>query len=348
MKFGPVQTSDALGCVLAHSVKVAGTSLRKGTVLSLADLQRLQSEGIRSIVAATLSDDDVAEDAAAAEVARALAGTNIDCGPAITGRVNLFARQGGLLYLDASRVHAANAVHEGLTIATLQPDSPLHAGQLIATIKIIPYAVPRAALDAVLSTLGGTEAMAVAAWQGITVGLILTRLADTRATVLAKMRHSVMQRLEPLGARLVREEVVIHAESELSDAVQRMHTGDAPPDLLLISGIAATVDRADVVPAAVVRAGGSVSYAGMPVDPGNLLLLAQLPRTGLTCPVVGVPTCARSPRLNGFDFVLRRFAAGLGVTGAQIAAMGVGGLLTEIESRPMPRVERRRRGRFSG
>ena len=106
------------------------------------------------------------------------------------------------------------------------------------------------------------------------------------------------------------------------------------------AGSAATVDRADVVPAAIVGAGGRVIHAGMPVDPGNLLVLGEIPSGGAMVPVVGIPTCARSPKLNGFDFVLRRLVAGVGVTGADIMAMGVGGLLTEIESRPMPRDQR--------
>jgi molybdenum cofactor cytidylyltransferase len=134
------------------------------------------------------------------------------------------------------------------------------------------------------------------------------------------------------------EQIVAHEVEAIAQALVAM-LGQAPaPDLLLVAGIAATVDRRDVVPAGIVRAGGRVLHAGMPVDPGNLLLLAELPLAGGTVvPVVGMPTCARSPKLNGFDFVLRRFAARLPVTRAQIMAMGVGGLLTEIQSRPRPR-----------
>jgi molybdenum cofactor cytidylyltransferase len=71
----------------------------------------------------------------------------------------------------------------------------------------------------------------------------------------------------------------------------------------------------------------------MPVDPGNLLLLGSLAGR----PVLGLPGCARSPKLNGFDWVLQRLAAGLEVTRADIMRLGVGGLLTEIPSRPLPR-----------
>ena len=56
-------------------------------------------------------------------------------------------------------------------------------------------------------------------------------------------------------------------------------------------------------------------------------------------PVLGLPGCARSPKLNGFDWVLQRLAADVPVTRADIMAMGMGGLLTEIPSRPLPRAQ---------
>jgi molybdenum cofactor cytidylyltransferase len=56
-------------------------------------------------------------------------------------------------------------------------------------------------------------------------------------------------------------------------------------------------------------------------------------------PVLGAPGCARSPKENGFDWILARLLAGLTVSRGDIAGMGVGGLLMEIVTRPQPRVE---------
>ena len=351
MKFGPVATADAAGCVLAHSLRLPDGVLKKGLLLGEAELQRLAAAGIDTIIVARLEVDDVAENDAAAQVAHALGGAEVEIGNAGTGRVNLHARDAGLLVLDAARVNAANAVHEGLTIATLHTDSPVDAGQMLATVKIIPYAVPKAAMNEVLQRLrgdadpasrSGRRALRVAAWRRFPVGLVMTRLTGTADTVLAKMRQAVSLRLEPLGARLALEEIVAHEPVAVAEALQRMARRADAPHLLLVSGIAATVDRLDVVPAAVVAAGGQVLHAGMPVDPGNLLVLAQLAPPDGGLPVVGIPTCARSPKLNGFDFVLRRLGAGEPVTSADIMAMGVGGLLTEIGTRPMPRDPRQR------
>lgn len=342
MKFGPLPLRDAEGAVLAHSVRLADGVLKKGTALDAAAIRRLQAAGIDSIVAARLDGADVAEDAAAARIAVALAGAEVEVGRATTGRVNLHARQAGLLRMDAQRIHAANRVHEGLTIATLLPDAPVEEGQMLATIKIIPYAVPAGALEEVIAALGPVPALRVAPWRGVRAALVMTRLPGTADAVLAKMRGAVLGRLGPLGGALVAEQVVPHEEGALAVALRALASQADPPQLLLVSGVAATVDRGDVVPAAVLAAGGRVVHAGMPVDPGNLLVLGEITSDARACPVIGIPTCARSPKLNGFDFVLRRFAAGESVSREDIMAMGVGGLLTEIETRPMLRDTRAR------
>lgn len=344
MKFDSFAVAQAEGVVLAHSVKLAGGSLKKGTVLGPAEIQRLTEAGIARVAAARLEADDIAENIAAARIAAALAGLQVEVGGATTGRVNLYAQQAGLLQLDAMRIHAANRVHEGLTIATLLPDTPVDAGQMLVTVKIIPYAVPAAALDEVIATLGTQPALRVAPWLGIRVALVLTRLETTKAAVLAKMRGAVLGRLAPLVGTLVAEQVVLHEEAAVTGALRELLGAAQRPQLLLVSGIAATVDRGDVVPAAVLAAGGRVLHAGMPVDPGNLLLLGELADGHGVCPLIGIPTCARSPKLNGFDFVLRRYAAGESVAPEDIMAMGVGGLLTEIQTRPMLRDTRARPG----
>ena len=122
--------------------------------------------------------------------------------------------------------------------------------------------------------------------------------------------------------------MVAHEVEALRRAVEA-----AQGELVLILTASATSDAHDVGPAAVTRAGGELIRFGMPVDPGNLLFLAGLGGR----PVIGLPGCARSPALNGADWVMERVICGVPVTDADIAAMGVGGLLKEIPQRGRPR-----------
>jgi molybdenum cofactor cytidylyltransferase len=104
--------------------------------------------------------------------------------------------------------------------------------------------------------------------------------------------------------------------------------------MILIIGASAACDVRDVAPAAIVKSGGELLRLGMPVDPGNLAALGKLGGAD----VVLLPGSARSPQLSGADWILARLAAGMKVTAAHIAKMGVGGLLADIPQRPSPRI----------
>ena len=55
--------------------------------------------------------------------------------------------------------------------------------------------------------------------------------------------------------------------------------------------------------------------------------------------MLGLPGCARSPKVNGFDWVLERLVAGLPVGKREIMSMGAGGMLAEIPARGLKRAE---------
>jgi molybdenum cofactor cytidylyltransferase len=329
MKFGSVPAAQAAGSILAHGLAVGEATWRKGRVLDANDASALCAAGHAHVVVARLEEGDRGEDEVAAAVAALLAGEGVQATRATTGRANLVAAHAGVLMIDTQRIHGLNAVHEAITVGTLMPWTVVSAGDMLATVKIIPYAVPGAVVDAALSAGAGPPPLRVAQFTGIRVALLMTRLAATPERVLDKVRRAVGSRVTALGGELRVQSVIDHDEAALAFAVQALQSRD-DLDLVLVSAEAATVDRGDVVPAALVAAGGEVLRAGMPVDPGNLLVLARLPvgaEAGRWRPAIGIPTCARSPRVNGFDWVLRRLAAGLEVSAADVAGMGVGGLL---------------------
>lgn len=333
MKFGLTPVDDARGHILAHSQKLAGGALKKGRTLSEADLQRLREAGVLEVVSASLDEGDVAEDEAAETLALALAGPGVRVAAPFTGRSNLFATGRALMQVDAERINALNRIHQSLTVATLPTPMVVDTKQMLATVKVIDFAVPRAALDQALDVVAGTEAaVRLHEFLPLRVGLVQTRLAGTRESVLDKTTRVLGNRIEALGGRLLNERRCVHDTDAISSAVSAELAQGR--DLILVCGASAIVDRRDVVPAGIVASGGDLNHFGMPVDPGNLLLLA---RHG-DVPVLGLPGCARSPKYNGLDLVLERIAAGLEVTADVITAMGVGGLLKEIPERPQPRL----------
>jgi molybdenum cofactor cytidylyltransferase len=331
MKFGPVAVGHAEGGILAHSLRAGERTFKKGHVLTGADIAVLQASGIGEAVVARIEETDVGENEAAARIAAKLAGDNVRIGAAFTGRANLFATADGVLTIDAERIGALNALHESITVATLAPFQRVSRRQTLATVKIIPFAAPGEAVERAEGLLE-RPAIALQPFKPRKAALILTVVPGMRAALLDKTRTAIDTRIRSIGSELVFERQVPHTTEDVARAIQG---AASEADLILVFGASAITDRRDVIPAAIEQAGGTVVHFGMPVDPGNLLLIGKLGAAD----VVGLPGCARSPKLNGFDFVLWRLAAGLPVKSTDIAVMGVSGLLMEIPIRPQPRDE---------
>jgi molybdenum cofactor cytidylyltransferase len=337
MIFGETAVAEAEGAILAHSVRAGSASFKKGRTLSAADVAALTAAGVERVVAARLEASDVAEDQAAAELAAALAGASLRVAEPFTGRANFFAEADGVLVYDRARLDAINLVDEALTVAALAPYESVTARQMIGTVKVIPFAAPRAALDkAVALARDSRPLLTVHPFKPHTLGLVATRLQGTKESVLDKTRMVLDARLAAMGSRIGKELRCAHDEGEVAASVSALLAEGFAP--VLVFGASAITDRRDVIPAGIAAAGGEILHFGMPVDPGNLMLLA---RKG-DVPVLGLPGCARSPALNGFDWVLARLLAGVEVTRADIMRMGAGGLLKEIATRPQPRDGARR------
>lgn len=329
MKFGAFPSTDAIGGILAHAVTAGDLILRKGTVLSQREIDTLTAAGVAKVTVALLEPGDLDEDAAAARIAAVLAGEGVRVEAPATGRVNLHAETAGVLCLDRDGIDALNRVDEAITVATLPQFRAVVAGEMIATVKIIPFGVPVAIVERAIAEMGA--AIRVAPYQPKRIALVSTLLPGLKSSVVDKTVRVLRERLSPAGAALVHDVRVPHQPEALTEALYALSPDEA--DLVIVFGAAAITDRRDTVPAALVAAGGRVIHLGMPVDPGNLLLLGELGGR----PFLGAPGCARSPKENGFDWVLQRLLADVPVTPADIQAMGVGGLLMEIVSRPRPR-----------
>lgn len=327
MRFGPEPVAEAAGAVLAHSQDVPGGRLRKGRVLDRADLAALAAAGLAEVTVARLDPGDVAEDAAALALAQALVagGAGLRLAPVGTGRVNIHATGPGVVRIDAAAIHAANAVDPMVTIATVPEWQRVAEGTMVATVKIIAWAVAGAALARACAAAAG----ALAHCPPVLADAVLIETTIGGAAPLPKGRKVTEQRLARLGLRLAHHAAVPHRVPALAAALA---AAPAAGMVLILTG-SATSDPQDVAPAAVRAAGGQVDHVGMPVDPGNLLFLGRFRGQ----PLIGLPGCARSPALNGADWVLERLACGVPVGAADIQRMGVGGLLMEIPTRPQPR-----------
>jgi hypothetical protein len=337
MKFGPQPLEAAVGKVMAHNLsdEQGKRLLRKGTVLTEDDIEKLRGLGRERVYVAELEPQDIAEDEAARRIAQAIAGEGIELSGATTGRTNLLARVQGVLRIDEAGLREVNDI-EGVTLATLRSPTVVPPRQMVATVKIIPYALPETSvsrLDAVTSESG--PLVRILPLTERRVALILHGSRRVEERLRGDFVSPLRDRVEAWGSHL--EPVVFIPFESAQDEIDLEHSLgrviERGAQLILIAGETAIMDRDDVIPRSILRAGGSIESVGAPVDPGNLLMIAYLQGV----PILGAPGCARSRKENVIDWIIPRLLVEERVGRQDLIGLGHGGLLAEIRSRPMPR-----------
>lgn len=333
MKFGVFAVREGEGLVLAHSLRSGDLSFSKGHRLSAEDCVALETAGRDTVIAVRLEDGDLGEDLAAEQIAAGFAKPSIRLTPAATGRVNVHATANGLFVAHRPVVDRLNRIDPAITLACLESHVPVSDGEMIATVKIIPLAVRADKVSEARSLLAEGEPFEILPFKPLRVVLIATELPSLKPSVMEKTARVLARRLMPSDSSIVREIRTPHGSDAVRDALADAMSPGGDIGLVVIFGASALTDFDDVIPAAIRAAGGTVVHAGLPVDPGNLLVLGEV--AGV--PVIGAPGCARSPAENGFDWVLNRILAGRMPSCDDLTGWGVGGLLKEIPVRPSPR-----------
>jgi len=323
MKFGPVSLSDALGKVLAHNIsdQSGRRRFRKGQEITGEVAAELEALGLHRVYVAEVTPGDVREDEACARVARILEGPGIRASQPHTGRVNLEAETLGVLEVDAEALGRLNQI-EGFSIATRWTHSVAAAGERVATIKVIPYAVPWEAVARAEALAGETPILALRPIPPRSIAITLVGSPGVWGSLEAGLGEAIQERGARLGAT-VRSMVSVPMDEEALAMVLRAQK-EAGAELLVIAGETAIMDLDDLIPRGVRLAGGRVEHLGLAMDPGHLLLLAYLGET----PVIGAPGCVRSPNPDGFDALFPRLLAGIRLARADLQALGHGGLLS--------------------
>lgn len=336
MQFVNVRLQNAAGAILAHNIFDAQGRrlLRKGTVIAERDIELLRQTGVSAVYVARLEPGDLHEDQAAGRIASSVQGPGTFVPHAATGRANVKAEVDGLLKVDRPAVEQINRLEPGITLATLRSDIPVRARQLVATVKIIPFAVRRSAVEQVERLFGaGSGVIRVLPFRVQRAGVIATSCFGDQERVLRAYLPALQTRLQKLGAVISQQALCAHEPDALAAAIEQVMREGC--ELIMIVSMTAIIDRRDVVPDAVERAGGRIEHYGVPVDPGNLLLLAY--RGNMA--IIGVPGCARSLKFNALDMILPRLVAGESITSEDLLGLGYGGLLEEIRERRLLRDE---------
>jgi molybdenum cofactor cytidylyltransferase len=330
MRFEELAVWDAEGSILLRNVADASGKriLKKGIVLTMEHTARLLEMGSATVEVAILGEDDVHEDEAARTLAGAMQTGELDLALSAGGRVNLRAVTDGLLVVDADRLLELNSL-PGIALATRRQHAVVGPNQdtdNVATLKIVPYAIPRRALDRALALVSVRPGVIeVRAFQpGRRAALLLVGEPAVHEKLRESFELPTRTRLEGLRAELAVVEGVEQEEEAIARAAVRLAED---VDLIIIAGQTSVMNEEDSTLRALRQAGAETTLSGAPVEPGNLLALAHLPGT----PVLCAPGCARGLRRNVMDLVLPRLLLGDRLGRREIAALGLGGFLTAAE-----------------
>ncbi len=323
MKVEKVPLSKAVGHILLHNQ--AGPNgrkvLKKGHRLTEEDLPTLQALGREQVYVAILADDDIHENEAARRLGQVVAGQQIKTSTATTGRVNLIAASSGLFKVNSEMLLTFND-RNGITLATIANNTPVQPKQIVGTIKIIPYGVPQTDLEAAEASAHREGPLAAIKPFVVRRTILITTGSEiAREKVVSSFTPALRNRLTSYNTELIEGPYVPEDENEIREALQGAL--DRGAEMIIIAGETSIMDSDDITPRAIKAIGGEIVHYGVPVEPGNLLLLAYHHQT----PIVGAPGCAKSKSYNVVDMVLPRLVAGERLTRRDLIELGHGGLL---------------------
>jgi molybdenum cofactor cytidylyltransferase len=322
MRAQTVDIRESTGRVLSCTIFRQGGRklLAKGHILSEDDIRLLQTEGLGQVWVTELEDGEVSEDQAVSAAASEMGCGSLEIRLSAGGRANLFATEDCCVLVDDELLKQINCV-SSIAIATSPNFSFARAGQRIATVKSLPFAVSSSQLEAVVSILQERGPILQARpIRNASIGVLYTDPAQgDRARHL--FEAVTRQRLERFGASVTFALTCTEQETVVSRHLQ--HLLKANPAAILVASTTSPAGPDDVIGRAMTRIGCHLERFLAPVEPGNLFLMSYKNEI----PIVSAPGCFRSIKANVLDLVLPPLLARYRVSGWEIACLGHGGLL---------------------
>ena len=330
MFFGEVKTESSLNGILSSSIEVIKNKNKikfsKGTIIDKNLVDLLLINNVEYITCAMLDHDEIDENTAVYEISKKIINSknsHIKIQDTKHGRCNLISNVDGIISFLPNQLFSINSITSDIGISSLKAFSKVKKNQIVASIKAIPFGIKRKHLQNIINI--STNCFKILPFQKKNVHLIQTTNQNTSAKILEKTLEVTQNRLSSCGINQIVEKKCFHDIQSISLKLNKSINENA--DIILIFGISAICDINDVIPRAIKEINGEILRLGMPVEPGNLMLLAEIKFSKKNISIIGMPACARSKKENGVDWILWRILCDLKVSSEDINHMGNGGLL---------------------
>ena len=329
MIFKTVQIQKCIGYILPENIFVIKNGkkvkLSKGTKINKQIKNILIYNGFKQISGFLLSENDFDENKASDFIARCICKNkfnNLNFKNLNTGRSNIYSTESGLFIYNANNLIKLNN-NSKIAISAIRPFSKVEQNQELISAKVIPYGIDKKLLER--NSLRLKDTFKVVPFKKKNITLIQTFDNKINEKILVKSRNVTQRRLELCGIKKIEEIIIPHKEDILSDKIQICINQNV--DIILIIGPHAITHIKDVIPNAISMSGAKIIRFGIPVEPGNLLLLSKFKSSKKDIYIIGMPSCAKSPKENGFDWVLWRILCDIDFKNFNLNELSIGGLL---------------------
>ena len=318
-----VSINNSYKKILAHSISIKGTKLKKGKIIGRSDIKLLNSIGKKEIYIFEKTPEHIAENKASFQISKHIIGKNITINNPVNGRADLFSKINGLLDYDRKLLFQLNFSNDDLAVAMIKPLEVIKKNQLIGNVKILPYAMKKKSLKKILNIKKYLNFIKIRKAENKNISLLISSDEENLKSN-NKIVSSVNSRLLNYDLKLKQVLYCKHNENDIKNILLSKDINNS--NVILLYGSTSIVDKDDIIPKALKKAKGKVIAYGAPTDPGNLLMFGTLKNKQ----VIGVPGCAKSVFRNGFDLVLEKVCFDFSIDKMVISELSCGGLFKKI------------------
>ena len=322
MRTVPVQ--DAIGMVLCHDLTrivpgdVKERAFKKGHVVQEEDIQALLEIGKEHLYVWDLPRGFIHENEAASRIATAAAGPGITLTEVCEGRINLIAKEDGLLKINIEALNSINGIDQ-MVFGTLHTNQQVNKNRAVAGTRVVPLTIEEKKIEQVERICQQAFPLVeVKPFLARNIGMVTTGSEIYKGLIKDRFGPVLKQKFGTLNGSITRQ---IFTSDDLAATVNAIkELVDEGADMVVVTG-GMSVDPDDQTPAAIRATGASVETYGSPVFPGAMFMLAYLGDV----PVVGLPGCVMYYKASIFELIIPRLMAGERVTRQDVVALGHGG-----------------------
>ncbi len=322
MKKVPIE--KAIGMKLCHDItqiipgQLKGPLFRKGHIIREEDIGELRRIGKEYLYIWQPKPGEIHENEAALRISKALSGENITFKEPVEGKITLKSQIKGLFKVSSKLLYQINSI-KNITIASLPNHFAVEKNQGLAGVRIVPLTISEKSIKKV-ELFGQKEGTVflVQQYKPLRVGIITTGNEVYKGLIEDGFGPLLRKKFSHFGADIQQQIFCADKKEEIIGAIRYFAKKDI--DLIALSG-GMSVDPDDLTPGAIKDSGARIVTYGVPVQPGNMLMLAYLGKTTL----IGIPGASLFYENTILDIVLPRIFVGDILSKKDFIKMGEGG-----------------------